>query len=126
MRKTICFIIVSVLLLFGNSCTKDKSENPTPDDIVTVSSSPVFLNVFKDVLYITADDGIHGDELWVYDGTNDPSLVYDILSGPGSSFIKNTIVFNGKLCFTADDVFSATRISPRLQREFTRHPMGKS
>ncbi len=32
-------------------------------------------------LYIAAADEIHGKELWVYDGINDPTLVYDIRPG---------------------------------------------
>ena len=41
--------------------------------------------VYNNVLYFGANDGIHGTELWKYDGLNPPSMVADIYPGSGDS-----------------------------------------
>lgn len=70
----------------------------------TVSSSPDNMIAYNGKLYFTADDGTHGDELWVYDpATEDCQMVYDINSGSQGSSPENMLVFNGKLYFTATD-----------------------
>ena len=51
------------------------------------SSHPFSLTVFNNELYFRADDGIHGKELWKYDGVNAPSMVADIRSGSGQQII---------------------------------------
>ena len=48
------------------------------------SSNPMFLTEFNGELYFTADDGVHGRELFKTDGTT-ISLVKDINVGSGSS-----------------------------------------
>jgi len=60
------------------------------------------LAVFNNKLYFNANDGTHGYELWVYDGSSF-SLVKDIESGSGSSAPTGMTVFNGVLYFSADD-----------------------
>jgi len=62
-----------------------------------------FMTEYNGVLYLSADDGITGRELWKYDGANDPSLVKDILSGPVGSDPFDLVVYNGALYFSADD-----------------------
>ena len=42
-----------------------------------------FFTIFNSKLYFRADDGVHGNELWEYDGVNDPHMVVD--TRPGSS-----------------------------------------
>jgi ELWxxDGT repeat protein len=65
---------------------------------------------FNDKLYFTADDGVHGDELFVSDGTPEGTrLAADLYPGENSygyinsSFPMNFVEFNDKLYFTADD-----------------------
>ena len=41
-------------------------------------AAPKHLTVYNNKLYFSADDGTHGHELWVYDGTNTPTMVADI------------------------------------------------
>jgi len=65
------------------------------------SSSPTYFTVFNNRLYFNADDGVHGRELWVYDG-NKISLVAD-LNPQGSSNPFDFIVFRNQLYFIADD-----------------------
>jgi ELWxxDGT repeat protein len=59
--------------------------------------------VFNGKLYFQADDGTHGIELWVYDGTSKPSMVADINSGSGWSDPRVLTVYKNKLYFQADD-----------------------
>ncbi len=54
-------------------------------------------------VYFAADDGINGQELWVYDGST-CSMVYNINpSGDALGAIKQMVELNGKLYFSADD-----------------------
>lgn len=67
------------------------------------SSNPSDLAVFNNKMYFSADEGIHGAELWEYDGINDPVLVKDILPGSSGSSPAGFTVFNNRLHFSADD-----------------------
>ncbi|MCX6905856.1 MAG: immunoglobulin domain-containing protein, partial [Verrucomicrobia bacterium] len=80
--------------------------NPTPDpgdgDTFLMDSSPANLTVFDGLLYFSANDGVHGRELWSYDGTT-ARLVLDINPGPNSSEVSELTVYHGALYFSADD-----------------------
>lgn len=60
--------------------------------------------MFNNALYFGADDGVHGMELWKYDG-NIATLAADIKPGSqySSSFPLDLTVFNNALYFRADD-----------------------
>jgi ELWxxDGT repeat protein len=66
-------------------------------------SNPSDLAVFNNKMYFSADEGIHGAELWKYDGINDPVLVKDILPGSSGSCPAGFTVFNNRLYFSAND-----------------------
>ena len=73
-------------------------------------SAPDNFVEFNDKLYFTADDGVHGDELFVSDGTPEGTqLAVDLYPGENSygysnsSFPRNFVEFNDQLYFTADD-----------------------
>ena len=70
------------------------SENRQPG----ISSSVIFDNA----LYFSADDGVHGIEIWKYDG-NRASLVADINPGIQESSPQDLTVFNHALYFGAFD-----------------------
>ena len=57
--------------------------------------------MFNNALYFRADDGVHGQELWKYDGTT-ASFVADINPGFRDSYPLNLTVFNNALYFAAD------------------------
>ena len=82
--------------------------NPTPDpgngDTFLMDSSPANLTVFGGLLYFSANDGVHGRELWSFDGTT-ARLALDINPGPCGSEVSELTVFNGALYFAADDGF---------------------
>ena len=42
--------------------------------------------VYNNKLYFVANEGTHGAELWVYDGTNTPTMVADIKQGSDGSY----------------------------------------
>lgn len=79
-------------------------------DINTVpgtGSSPSGFTLVNKKVYFSADDDIHGRELWVYDPLTDAvEMVADVYPGddgstPYSSNPVNLTAFQGKLCFTA-------------------------
>lgn len=67
-------------------------------------SEPQELTNFNGVLYFTADDGIHGRELWKSDPkTGETKLVFDINPGAASSSPTGLTVMGGLLCFAATE-----------------------
>ncbi|MCP4438369.1 MAG: hypothetical protein GY810_05440 [Aureispira sp.] len=57
--------------------------------------------IYNNTLYFSADDGINGQELWMYDGIN-TTLVADI-NPNGNSSPSNYIVYKDSLYFVAED-----------------------
>ncbi len=93
--------------------------NPTPDpgngDTFLMDSSPADFKVFDGLLYFSADDGVHGRELWCYDGAT-ARLALDINPGPYGSQVTELTVFDGALFFAADNGYvpGLNAIEPRV------------
>ncbi|MDF9797210.1 ELWxxDGT repeat protein [Catalinimonas alkaloidigena] len=63
-----------------------------------------YLTIFKEEIYLIADDGIHGLELWKSNGTEVGTvMVKDINNGSNESGISEWTEFNGELYFSAQD-----------------------
>jgi ELWxxDGT repeat protein len=74
------------------------------DSAAAVGSAPEDLLTIGTTTYFTADDGIHGRELWKTDGTAAGTvMVKDINPDKESSDPTYLTVFNGELYFAADD-----------------------
>ncbi|MBI5852490.1 MAG: hypothetical protein HZB39_15870 [Planctomycetes bacterium] len=72
---------------------------------VAQGSSPGAAVTIGTVAYFTADDGIHGRELWRGDGSPSGTwLVADLLAGSGSSQPERLTVLGSTLLFTASDL----------------------
>jgi ELWxxDGT repeat protein len=78
-----------------------KDINPSGD------SDPEYLTNIDGTLYFSADDGVHGRELWRSEGGKNGSkgtvLVKDINPGPGDSSPGGFTALNGAIYFIADD-----------------------
>lgn len=72
--------------------------------VAGASSNPTNFIDINGVVYFTADDGIHGIELWKTDGTAvGTKMVKDINEGNSGSSPNNLVNFNGTLFFSADN-----------------------
>ena len=70
----------------GTTFTPSLLLNIRPDTLGAYSSSPDNFYAQNNMVFFTADDGIHGNEWWVTDGTtNGTHIVKDIAAGPNSS-----------------------------------------
>jgi len=68
-------------------------------------------HLHEDRIFFSANDGVHGQELWVTDGTEGGTfMLKDIISGGTGSYPKNFTSYNGKIYFTTFDGFDEGHI----------------
>ncbi len=65
--------------------------------------NPQYLTNVNGTLYFTADDGVHGTELWKSDGTKTSTVLQDLNVGPNGSNPVALTNINGNLYFAAND-----------------------
>jgi ELWxxDGT repeat protein len=76
--------------------------NPGPADAADWAAfeAPANIAVYDGALYLSADDGVHGTELWRYDGSA-AALVADINPGAKPAYPRSFAVYDGALYFAA-------------------------
>jgi len=114
MNRSSGLYILLVLITISTPClaqqfhlVKDldtsKSSTPQSAGYHDATSLGSVLNVVNGYAYFTADDGVHGRELWRSNGTaQGTEMVADIYEGEKSSDPQNLAVCNNKIFFTAN------------------------
>ena len=96
---------------FGESAIISKRELVADINPDIGSASPSFFTDINGTLFFSADDGIHGTELWKSNGSlNGTVMIKNIYSGGSSSSPSNLINKNGILFFSADDGTNGTEL----------------
>jgi ELWxxDGT repeat protein len=86
----------------GTVMVRDIYQTATGD--TSGSSFPNNFIAIDHLVYFTANDGTHGQELWKSDGTEDGTVMLkDVNPGINGSGINNFVVMNDNLYFSADD-----------------------
>lgn len=107
--KNLLFLSLLFFALIGNDIPIQAQVVELLKDIAVGGSSSGnnFMAECNGKLFISADDGVHGIELWVSDGTESGTqLLKDIKPGSASSeagWANNFAVCNNKLFFIAND-----------------------
>jgi len=75
-------------------------------------SNPNNFCIYGSKLYFAANDGVHGSELWAWDGTNTPYMFADIDSGGATSNSnpQGLIIWNGSLYMNATNTTAGTEL----------------
>lgn len=93
----VCLLLTSYLLNAQYNFEMIKDINPNGN------SNPENFTYFNNKFIFTADDGVHGREPWISDGTNAGTFMLKDFVLNGSSSISEFAVYNNKAYFDADD-----------------------
>ena len=97
----ICFLPYLLTAIFFSSPAYSKGPFLIADINPAGNSYVKNLIVFNSKLYFSAWDGVHGNELWVYDGVNPPEMIADVNPALDLS-PRDLTIFNSKLYFSAN------------------------
>ncbi len=95
--KKYFLIFISCIYLQSNSQIIKLVKDINPSGNPAISQ----MTLYNGKLYFSANDGIHGQELWISDGTNNGTYMLKDINPSGSSSPKELKVCNGKLYFQA-------------------------
>src|SRR5262249_17967576 len=94
----------------GTGLVKDIRPGSNPDGSAN-GTAPQHLTAVDGTLFLAADDGVHGTELWKSDGTGASTvLVKDIRPGNYDSSPYSLTAVDGTLFFTANDGAHGTEL----------------
>ncbi len=100
-------LFIALANLHGQQIIQIGDINPGSESSAPFNDNAV---IFHDgILYFSADDGINGDELWIYKDSQ-ASLLKDINEGPSGSEIQHMYVVNNRVLFTADTEVNGTEL----------------
>ncbi|MEM7373383.1 MAG: ELWxxDGT repeat protein [Bacteroidota bacterium] len=99
MNRCTCLFLLTCLthVLFSQKPELVKDINPTG------GANIEFLTPFKGKVYFSADDGIHGKELWTSDGTEQGTYMVKDIHSSGSSGPIDLLAVGDHLFFVAHD-----------------------
>lgn len=92
------FLCLTFCYLKGQSVRQLADINPGAGSSAAFNANSAIYH--NGVLFFAANDGIHGDELWVYENS-EVRLLKDINEGPKGSEIQHMHIVGGKVIFTA-------------------------
>lgn len=100
-----CILRAAGACLFMLTCLENPAHaQELTANAVTQGKSPAALFKVNSTLFFTAEDAIHGRELWRADGSEaGTELVKDIFPGSAGAAPANFVHVNGTLFFTAED-----------------------
>jgi ELWxxDGT repeat protein len=102
-KMWILFLLISFLGA-ANILSAENTERLSDICLGICGGSPNAFAEYNGKLYFSANDGVAGFELWVYDGVNPPEMVADIYPGSLGSNPRSFKIFQDKLYFSAQDV----------------------
>ena len=94
--------------------------------LTSPGSSPMHCRVVGDQVYFSADDGVHGRELWQCDANGICSLAADILPGPKGSALMHLLPVQDKLYFSTSTVSSGADLCFYDTKEHVVVPITRS
>ncbi len=114
MRPTVAHALLVAVLL----CAIPALRAHTEADVRTFSSSPKEMVEVSNHLLFSADDGVHGRELWCAPRVGAPFIVGDLEPGPAASNPFQPVKWGRNLVFTATT--SAYGLEPWIFDTFTK------
>lgn len=102
----LCYFVSSP---FSSPSTELWRTDGSPASFTRIASfsrfqNPVLLGNAGDRMLFAIDDGVHGREPWVTDGTAEgTSLLADITAGPASTTLRSGVSLGDRALFAADD-----------------------